>query len=191
MVLVFQEDAMTGPVEQSHTCSHSHEHDHDSHQHHDCAGHDHADSTPVTISTSLNHLPEEPFSRVVGFMDIAGVFASGLCTVHCLVIPILVIAMPMFASHMMHDDYVHVGLAGFVLTFCLMAYVPGYLKHHDKRLIWLGVCGITLVFFATFVARQWGEFVEASIITAGNVFIIMGHLLNRKLLAHLKCKHHK
>src|SRR6185295_5040586 len=113
---------MTG-LEQSHTCSHTHEHD--GHDHHDCGGHHHRlDSTPVSITASEAHVPEEPFSRVVGFMDIAGVFASGLCTIHCLVIPILVMALPMFASQLMQDDYVHVGLAGFVLTFCLMAYVP-------------------------------------------------------------------
>jgi biotin transporter BioY len=172
---------MNGPVEQSDTCSHLNC-SHDDHVHHE-------DSKAAEISTP-NHVPEEAFSRLVGFMDIAGVFASTLCTVHCLLLPIIVLLLPIFANHLMHHDYVHVGLAGFVLTFCLMAYVPGYLTHHDKRLIWIGLVGVSLVFFATFIARQWGETIEATIITAGNTCIIFGHLLNRRLLAHLKCKHH-
>lgn len=140
-------------------------------------------------ATSAVHAKETMLSRVVGFMDIAGVFASTLCMIHCLLLPIVVAVMPFVAKPLMQHDWVHVGLAGFVLTFCLIAYIPGYLQHRDKRLIYVGVAGLTLVFFATFVARAWGEIIEAVIITAGNTVIIFGHMLNRKRLAHLKCKH--
>ena len=221
MVLVHLEDHMTGPIEQSGSCSqlnsnhndqpsqngdhseecchcaHGDDHDHHEHVepcHHDRTGHNHSDNNSTgnnqqEPSPSIAHAPEEPFSRVVGFMDIAGVFASTLCAVHCLLLPFVLVLLPVLAEHLMHYDFVHVGLAGFVLTFCLMAYVPGYLKHRDRRLVWIGVIGITLVFFATFIARYWGEAAEGGIITLGNLFIIFGHLHNRRLLAHLKCKH--
>jgi hypothetical protein len=171
---------MNDPVEHSDSCSQlncSHDHSHD------------GESLPSAAVAAVRHAPEEPFSRVVGLMDIAGVFASTICTVHCLLMPFVLLVLPVLAGHLLHHDYVHVGLAGFVLTFCLMAYIPGYLKHHDRRLVIAGVVGMTLVFFATFVARAWGEVTEAVIITAGNTVIIFGHLLNRRLLAHLKCKH--
>lgn len=146
-----------------------------------------AESKPT--ATHAVHAKETMLSRVVGFMDIAGVFASTLCMIHCLLLPIVIAVMPFVAKPLMQHDWVHVGLAGFVLTFCLIAYIPGYLQHRDKRLIYVGVAGLTLVFFATFVARAWGEITEAVIITAGNTVIIFGHMLNRKKLAHLKCKH--
>lgn len=181
---------MSGRADNSQTeaCAHLHCRHDDNH-------HDGDHVAPASSISSLSpvpvpdHAPEEPFSRVVGFMDVAGVFASTLCTIHCLLLPVVFMLLPVFAAGCSRCDYVHVGLAGFVLSFCLMAYIPGYLKHHDRRLIWLGTAGISLVFFATFVARQWGELPEATIITAGNAFIIWGHILNRRLLAHLKCKH--
>ncbi len=171
---------MSIPIEQSGNCSHA------NCEHADHAQHEIAVEAPIKQG---RHVPETAFSKVVGFMDIAGVLASTLCTIHCVLMPIIMVLLPVIAKPLMQHDFVHVGLAGFVLTFCLMAYVPGYLKHHDKRLIWIGISGVSCVFFATFVARQWGEIVEASIITAGNTILIFGHLLNRKLLAHLRCRH--
>lgn len=175
---------MNHPIGQSEeACSHTH----CGHSEH--AGHEH--NAQVQAETApRKHEPESFFSRVVGFMDIAGVFASTICTIHCLLLPVLMALLPMFAKPLMQHDMVHIGLAGFVLTFALMAYVPGFLKHHDKRLILIGFVGVSLVFFATFVARYWGEIAEATIITLGNTVLIFGHLLNRKLLAHSKCKHH-
>ena len=114
MVLVHLEDHMTGPIEQSGSCSqlnsnhndqpsqngdhseecchcaHGDDHDHHEHVepcHHDRTGHNHSDNNSTgnnqqEPSPSIAHAPEEPFSRVVGFMDIAGVFASTLCAVH-------------------------------------------------------------------------------------------------------------
>ncbi|MBX9687824.1 MAG: MerC domain-containing protein [Candidatus Obscuribacterales bacterium] len=184
---------MTPPVEKSvDACAHdSCGHASGEHQH----NHSHADgSTCASAAISAEpqagqHVPETIFSRVVGLMDIAGVFASTLCTIHCLLLPIVVALLPVLARPLMQHDFVHVSLAGFVLTFCLMAYIPGYLKHHDKRLILAGLVGVSLVFFATFVARYWGEIAEAGIITLGNTVLIFGHMLNRRLLAHAKCKH--
>jgi hypothetical protein len=181
------------------SCGHDHAkqatsaHDHSGHEQ-NCASvavNNDSGSVPQTgITPERNHVPETAFSRVVGMMDIAGVFASTICTVHCLLLPLVVLLLPVLAKPLLQHDYVHMALAGFVFTFCLMAFIPGYLKHRDARLLWFGGMGVALVFFATFVARQWGEVVEASVITAGNTVIIFCHLLNRKLLAHLKCQHH-
>lgn len=171
----------THAAESLQSCGHNHGHS---------CNHEHVDAVKLSSGRANGeHVPETFLSRVVGFMDIAGVAASTICTIHCLLVPILVLSLPVFAKHMMDHDIVHVALAGFVLTFCLIAFIPGYLTHKDKRLLYLGAMGVSLVFFATFVARTWGEAAEAAIITAGNALIICGHMLNRKLLAHLKCKH--
>ena len=146
-------------------------------------------SADAFVAVKMKSHREDFFSRLVGIMDIAGVFASTLCMVHCLLLPIIFALLPVFARPLMEHDWLHVGLAGFVLTFCLMAYVPGFLRHHDKRLLLIGAVGLTLVFFATFVARQWGEIAEISILTAGNTVLVFGHLLNRKLLSHSRCAH--
>lgn len=122
-------------------------------------------------------------------MDLAGVFASSLCMVHCLLMPIVLALLPFLARPLMEHDTLHIGLAGFVLFFCVCAYLPGYMKHKDRRLLYAGAAGLALVFFATFQARYWGEIAEVVILTAGNLLIVFGHLLNRYLLRHQDCKH--
>jgi hypothetical protein len=122
-------------------------------------------------------------------MDLAGVFASSLCMVHCLVFPIVLALLPVVAQPLMEHDVLHVGLAGFVLFFCVSAYLPGYLRHGDRRLLYVGAAGLSLVFFATFQARYWGEIAEVAILTVGNLLIVFGHLLNRYLLRHQDCRH--
>ena len=189
---------MSGPLDKPHehsaNCSHEQEHEHfanctHDHAHKHSAACSHEQESRSLPSAAAEHARETLFSRIVGLMDIAGVFASTICLIHCLLMPVVMALLPVVARPLMHHDWVHVGLAGFVLAFCLIAYIPGYLQHHDRRLIYTGTLGISLVFFATFVARAWGEVAEASIITAGNTIIIFGHLLNRRLLAHLKCQH--
>jgi len=72
-------------------------------------------------------------------------------------------------------------LAFFVLLFCLMAVIPGYRRHHNKKVIATMFCGVTLVMFATFVAESaFGERGELTIMTLGNALVITAHLLNRK-----------
>lgn len=122
-------------------------------------------------------------------MDLAGVFASSLCMVHCLVMPIILALLPVLARPLMEHDCLHIGLAGFVLFFCVCAYLPGYMKHKDRRLLYVGAAGLALVFFATFQARYWGEIAEVVILTMGNLLIVFGHLLNRYLLKHQQCNH--
>ncbi len=135
-------------------------------------------------------LKQGAFAKAIGLMDLVGVLASTLCMIHCLLLPLIFALLPVFARPLMENDLMHVSLAGFVLAFCLLAYIPGYLRHRDNRLIWIAVLGLMLVFFATFVARAWGEIVEAAIITAGNTIIIFGHLLNRRLLQRAGCCKH-
>lgn len=126
-------------------------------------------------------------TKLISALDYAGVAASSICLVHCLAMPFVIALLPVVAASLMESDWFHVVLAFTILVFCLMAFIPGYMRHHDRRLIFIGISGVGLVFFATFVARfLWGENVEIAIVTAGNIVLVAGHLLNRRLL-HSAC----
>jgi hypothetical protein len=118
--------------------------------------------------------------------DTLGIIASGLCLVHCLLLPLVVLALPALGSHVMHDDRTHYFLAFFVTIFCLTAVVPGYLRHSDKWVLTSMTAGLCLVLFATFASAMLGELWEIPLITAGNLLVVGAHLQNRKLLA---CTH--
>lgn len=149
----------------------------------------HGSISPARAKRGHNHKKSGLGERILCLVDIAGVFASTLCMVHCILLPLVLALLPVIAKPLMANDYLHVGLAGFVLSFCLMAYLPGYFKHKDKRLLYIGALGLSLVFFATFQAHELGEIGEIGILTVGNILIVFGHLLNRKLLSHVGCKH--
>lgn len=125
--------------------------------------------------------------RLISALDMAGMTASTICLVHCLAMPVVIALIPAFAAELFESEWFHITLAFAVLIFCLAAFVPGYYRHHDKRLVWIGVTGISLVFFATFVARYWSETAEIAIVTVGNLVLVAGHLLNRKLTHKVCC----
>lgn len=128
--------------------------------------------------------------KLISALDYAGVFASTLCLIHCLAMPLVIALLPVVAAQWFESDWFHVTLAFTILFFCLMAFIPGYLRHHDRRLIFIGTAGVTLVFFATFFARfVWGEKVEIALVTCGNIILVFGHLLNRRLSQKACCEH--
>lgn len=96
--------------------------------------------------------------------------------------------MPGLHSSFVHDETTHYLLALFVLTFCVSAIVPGYVKHGRLPVLALMTVGLSLVLFATFFAHPLlGESAEVPLITVGNLLVITSHLLNRKLLSTLDC----
>lgn len=142
------------------------------------------------MSESLEHSRENQGTKIISVLDYAGVAASTICLVHCLAMPFVIALLPVVAAQFMESEWFHISLAFTILVFCLTAFVPGYIRHRDKRLVLIGAAGVGLVFFATFYARHvWGENVEIAIVTAGNIILVFGHLLNRRLSASACCNH--
>jgi hypothetical protein len=96
--------------------------------------------------------------------------------------------MPGLSGSLLHDETTHYLLAFFVLTFCVSAIVPGFMKHGRLPVLALMMVGLSLVLFATFFAHPLlGESAEVPLITVGNLMVIASHLLNRKQLSALDC----
>lgn len=114
-----------------------------------------------------------------------GLVLSSLCALHCLLTPILLLSLPVWGS-VLEQEWVHIGLAFFVLPVGLYAFFSGYRHHADKRVLALGLVGLALIVGATVVPHEWVEFQELDVVTiAGSLLLMTGHLLNRR--ACLKC----
>jgi hypothetical protein len=134
---------------------------------------------------SIQPAPSEPCPKFS--WDALGIFASLLCLVHCLAVPVVVLLLPSLGAQVLHNDCTHYLLAFFVTLFCLTAVVPGYLRHSDKRVLGGMMVGLALVLFATFASTfMLGESWEMPLITAGNLLVVGAHVHNRKLLT---CRH--
>lgn len=121
-----------------------------------------------------------PFLRAI---DVLGVTASSLCMVHCLAMPFVLGLLPLIGAQYLASPEAHRILASFVVSFCLTAVVPGYVRHGNKLVLSCMLVGLSLVLFATFAAPTTiGDWWELPLISIGNVCVIGAHIVNRRLL---------
>jgi hypothetical protein len=129
-----------------------------------------------------SHHTHENENKLVASLDTLGIAASSLCMVHCLAMPLVIGILPILGLQFLEGHSAHVILAGFVLSFALLAVVPGYLKHRRKDILGMMLVGLSLVLYATFVAeRTLGEAWELPLITVGNLILVATHFRNRAM----------
>lgn len=118
--------------------------------------------------------------------DKLGIAGSGLCLVHCLALPVMVGILPSMGLAFLADESVHEILAFASIAFAGLAFIPGYRRHQDKRVLVLMSVGLALILFAT-----WGGALvdlhrasETMLSIVGSLLLISAHLMN-----HTFCRH--
>jgi hypothetical protein len=74
--------------------------------------------------------------------DRAGMTASTLCVAHCIATPFVAAALPIIAAT---EGATHGVLALAVLSFGLLAIVPGFKEHRRRQVLVLGFVGVALI----------------------------------------------
>lgn len=120
-------------------------------------------------------------------MDILGIVASGLCMVHCVALPLILLVVPTMASEVLSCDCTHAVLAGAVTLFCMMAIFPGFRVHGNRPVLLTMLAGLALVLVATFGCHLLGEQFEMPVISVGNILVVFAHLRNRHLMKKDQC----
>lgn len=144
---------------------------------------------PAGPELKVEHSHSDQPNHVIASMDTLGIAASSLCLVHCLAMPLVVGILPLVGLKFLEGHQAHVMLAFFVLSFALLAIVPGYFRHKRADILAMMLVGVGLVLYATFAAQYTlGESAEIPLITIGNLILVATHLRNRAL--H-KCALHK
>lgn len=123
-------------------------------------------------------------SKISSALDGAGAFASFLCMIHCVGVPLILAAFPGIASSLplgnMKDELFHQVVAVIAAVLAYQAFSKGYREHRSKRVILLGAVGCVLLFVAA-----TGIPYETGITLLGSVLLISAHLDNyRKLHPH-------
>lgn len=123
-----------------------------------------------------------------GSWDFFGILISGLCVVHCMAVPLVLVIFPAIgASLFPSEDMTHAVLLAFILGVAGVAFVSGWRVHGQWRpVVWMAI-GMTIVVYATFFAhKQLGHFWEPFIAIAGSLALIRAHYLNHHCK---KCDH--
>lgn len=126
--------------------------------------------------------------------DKLGILISGLCVVHCLAIPIVILMFPAISMRFFPaEDSTHIILLAFILGVAGVAFHSGYRQHGKwQPLAWLAA-GLALVLFATFfVHDHMGHAWEPIFAIIGSVCLIRAHYLNHicKKCEHDHVSHH-
>ena len=113
-----------------------------------------------------------------GKLDALSMLISGLCMVHCVVLPLLVSTLPVMGIEVMENPWIELTTIVFALWVGGMAVIKGYRKYHRKSfIVWLFVAGMLVMASA----NAAGEGHEATMKTAGVLLVGIAHLLNYRL----------
>ncbi len=86
--------------------------------------------------------------RTHGWLDKLAISMAAVCAVHCLLTPILVIALPIIAtSFFVHEDF-HLWMIMLVLPTTTLAVFMGCRKHKDRLVAAFSVIGLSVLISA-------------------------------------------
>lgn len=129
--------------------------------------------------------------------DRLGICLSALCLVHCLLTPVLILLLPSLQLVDAHGaegghahETFHLALLLVLPILAVMAFIPGYRRHGDKRVFAWAAPGLILVALVAifFEDISW---TGSLISVAGSLMLIRAHVINRRLCACCETGHGK
>ena len=134
----------------------------------------------VEICCDVDHTQHADFEASTGRWDKAGLFLSGLCAIHCLLTPFLLLALP-FLGEFLEHSWVHVTMALCVLPVGVYAFWSGFRHHKKKNVFAMGVLGLIFIGGGALLPHEVVEFYEYDLVTITGSFVLMtAHILNRR-----------
>jgi len=129
------------------------------------------------MSAQLSDARQEIFDR-------AGILFSGICLIHCTILPFFFAALQSSAALLMptalSGEFFHLALAFLLLGTGGIAFVTGYLRHGKSSILCLALAGTTLLFLGAFNPREMlSGFGESAITTLATVSLIFAHWKNQ------------
>lgn len=110
--------------------------------------------------------------------DLVAAWCSGLCIVHCLLTPALLLAGIAGAAPWLEQDWLHLSLLVPVVLLLIWS-LPASRKCHGRNSpLLLAIPGLFLLVVGWFMPEE----LEVWCSVAGALLLMLGHLLNRQYL---------
>lgn len=105
----------------------------------------------ISTANEPHALPRESASTPPqAWRDWLGIGASVLCAIHCAAMPFVVGLLPLIGLSFLADPAFHKWMVGICLGLALLAFVPGWRRHHRLSPTVIGVTGLLLITVAAF-----------------------------------------
>lgn len=114
--------------------------------------------------------------------DIAGIALSAACLVHCLLLPVVILAAPAWHVWLGETETaLHWVLFGIALLVTGWALYAGYRRHAAMSVVATGAVGLLVMLAGA--AHVFGRPTEATLTILGAAIVAAAHLLNVRLCA--------
>lgn len=121
--------------------------------------------------------------KTSGLWDKAAVLLSGLCLVHCLALPVLVVFLPFLSE--LSDGHLHAQLLVFVIPVSVFAFAVGFRRHRNWTVIGAGVLGMAvLAIGGTYVHSHYGLAADRALTICGSIILAVAHFFNSRQSSH-------
>jgi carbon starvation protein CstA len=112
-------------------------------------------------------------------LDRAGIYASALCFVHCLLTPVVLSLSAVSAHFLPTEEHTHRTLAVFVTIVGALALGSGYRRHKQRSILVLMGIGLALIFFGAYFGDSLpNHWCEVGITLSGSACMIAAHRRN-------------
>ncbi|MFT5295454.1 MAG: hypothetical protein ACI87J_002403 [Colwellia sp.] len=125
------------------------------------------------------------------YTDKFAIGLSMLCAIHCLLLPLLLIALPSISALQIENEAFHFWMLAAVIPTSLYALSIGCKKHQRYRLLSWGISGLILMLTAVFFGNDIaGESGEKILTLLGAILVVVAHWGNfRRCQQHKSCTH--
>lgn len=125
--------------------------------------------------------PETPHN-FTGKLDQTAVALSGLCLVHCLLLPLMIAVFPIFGFTLMEHETFHQIILVVVIPTTALALGMGFRRHRSGLVAALGIAGVAALVIAAFAVHALGaESLERWITVGGGLLLAAAHIGNFRL----------
>jgi len=112
-------------------------------------------------------------------LDITAVAVSGLCALHCLALPFLLVLFPLLGTTILTDEAFHQVLLWFILPTSLVAVGLARIRHRDKLVLALVGAGMAILVGAAVWAHDHAElWLDQAMSLTGGAILAVGHIRN-------------
>lgn len=105
---------------------------------------------------------------------------SGLCLVHCLLLPVAIAIIPFLGQ--VDESHFHLQMLVLVLPVSGIALLLGFRRHGDRRIIVAGIVGLLLLVVGGTLAHSlYGVVADRTLTILGSLILAATHYRNSQL----------
>lgn len=133
----------------------------------------------LTLSSTETVVSRAAPRNFTGKLDKTAVWLSGLCLVHCLLLPLLIAIFPIFGFTLVEHGTFHQLILVVVIPTTVIALGAGYRGHRQASVLWFGTAGVLALVAAAFAVHAFStETVERTVTVAGGLLLALAHIQN-------------